>query len=124
MPLYAKGGNIRDWLYVGDCIRGVDFILEHGEVGEIYNLGGGSEVSNLELTRAILKEFGKSEEFIQYVPDRPAHDFRYSLNTSKLTRRGFQPASDFYAHLKSTVRWYQTHRSWWEPLKIDVYTVK
>jgi dTDP-glucose 4,6-dehydratase len=124
LPLYAKGGNVRDWLYVGDCIRAVDFILEHGKTGEIYNVGGGTEVSNLDLTKQILREFGKNEDSIQYVTDRPAHDFRYSLNTSKLKKLGFEIKSDFGERLKETIKWYQTHRPWWEALKTDAYTLK
>ncbi len=124
VPLYAKGENIRDWLYVGDCVRGVDFILEHGNTGEVYNLGGESELSNIELTRAILKEFGKGDETIQYVQDRPAHDFRYSLNTSKLKRLGYEVKPLFSRQLQETINWYREHHSWWQPLKKDVYTLK
>ena len=124
VPLYAKGENVRDWLYVDDCVKGTDYILEHGKIGEIYNLGGGCEMSNLELTRAILHAFGKGDEVIQPVADRPAHDFRYSLNTSKLKRLGFELKPHFQAHLQETIQWYQTHRSWWTPLKADMYTLK
>lgn len=124
VPLYARGENVRDWLYVGDCVRAVDFILERGKIGDIYNVGGGTEISNLELTRLILREFGKSEESIQYVADRPAHDFRYSLNTLKLKKLGFEIRTDFQECLKETIKWYQTHRSWWEALKTDTYTLK
>ena len=124
VPLYAKGENVRDWLYVGDCVRAVDFILEHGGVGEIYNVAGGSELSNIELTKKILKEFGKGDESIQYVADRPAHDFRYSIHADKLKRLGFTIESAFEKRLKETIAWYQSHRSWWEPLKVDSYTLK
>ena len=124
VPLYAKGQNVRDWLYVGDCVRAIDFILERGETGEIYNLGASSELSNIKLTKEILREFAKGDESIQYVQDRPAHDFRYSLNTSKLKHLGFEVKPEFQAHLKETIRWYQEHRSWWEPLKADAYTLK
>ena len=124
VPLYAKGENVRDWLYVGDCVKAIDFILEHGLAGEIYNLGGGSEVTNLELTRKIIKEFGKSDDAIQYVRDRPAHDFRYSLNTSKLKRLGFEIKPRFQDCLKETIKWYQSHRAWWGPLKTDAFTLK
>ena len=124
VPLYATGANVRDWLYVGDCIRGVDFILEHGNSGEVYNLGGGAELSNIELTRTILKKFGKGDEAIQYVQDRPAHDFRYSLDTSKLKRLGYEVKPLFLKHLQETINWYQEHPSWWQPLKKDVYTLK
>ena len=124
VPLYSKGENVRDWLYVGDCVRAIDFILERGAAGDVYNLGGSSEISNIELTKCILKEFGRGEEAIQYVPDRPAHDFRYSLDTSKLKRLGFEIKPQFRTHLKATIDWYQAHRSWWAPLKADAYTLK
>ncbi len=124
VPLYAKGKNVRDWLYVGDCVRGIDFVLQNGKTGEVYHLGGGSELSNIELTRALLKEFGKGEEAVQYVPDRPAHDFRYSLNTEKLGQLGFKIQPNFEARLQETIQWYQSHQSWWLPLKRDAFTLK
>ena len=124
VPLYAKGENVRDWLYVGDCVRAVDFILERGQAGEIYHVGGETEIRNLELTRQILREFGKNDESIQYVTDRAAHDFRYSLNTSKLKKLGFEIKPQFQERLKETIKWYQTHRPWWETLKTDAYTLK
>jgi dTDP-glucose 4,6-dehydratase len=124
VPLYAKGENVRDWLYVGDCVRAVDFIWERGKVGEIYHVGGNHEMSNVQLTREILHQFGKGDEAIQYVPDRPAHDFRYSLNTSKLKNLGFEIKPQFQKRLKETIEWYRTHRSWWEALKTDAYTLK
>ena len=124
VPLYAKGENIRDWLYVGDCARAVDFLLEQGQDGEIYNLGGGCEISNLELTRRLLKSFGKNESQIQYVADRPAHDFRYSLDTGKLSQLGFKIIPQFDEKLRETVAWYRDHESWWKPLKADAYTLK
>lgn len=124
VPLYAKGENVRDWLHVGDCVRATDFILEHGVAGEIYNLGGGCEMSNIELTKRILEEFGRGEDAVQYVRDRPAHDFRYSLDTSKLKRLGLEVKPQFRTHLRATIEWYRTHRSWWTPLKVDAYTLK
>ncbi len=124
VPLYANGENVRDWLYVGDCVRAVDFVVKKGEPGEIYNVAGNCEISNIELTRAILKESGKGEEYIQKVADRPAHDFRYSIDSSKLKRLGFDIKSNFETHLKETVRWYQDHAEWWKPLKKDAFTLK
>ncbi|OGW84498.1 MAG: dTDP-glucose 4,6-dehydratase [Omnitrophica bacterium RIFCSPHIGHO2_02_FULL_46_11] len=124
VPLYSKGENVRDWLYVGDCIKAIDFIMERGHAGEIYNLGGGHEMNNLDLTHHILYAFGKNDESIQYVQDRPAHDFRYSLNTLKLKKLGFEIQPKFETHLKETIEWYRAHRSWWEPLKTDTYTLK
>lgn len=124
VPLYAKGENVRDWLFVEDCVQAINFILKQGEVGEIYNVGSRSEINNIELTRSILREFGKGEEAIRYVPDRPAHDFRYSLDMSKLKRLGFEVKPQFNIHLTETVKWYRDHRSWWEPLKKDSFTLK
>lgn len=124
VPLYADGQNVRDWLYVGDCVMGIDFILDRGKTGEIYHLGGNSELSNIELTRAILKQFGKGEEAIQYVRDRPAHDFRYSLDCSKLRRLGFEVKPKLMAHLNDTIDWYREHQAWWQPLKADAFTLK
>lgn len=124
VPLYSKGENVRDWLYVGDCVEAVDFLLAHGEAGEIYNLGGDSEMNNLELTRRILKIFGKDERSIQYVTDRLAHDFRYSLDTGKLKKMGFKITPRFDERLRQTADWYRQHESWWKPLKTDTYTLK
>ncbi len=124
IPLYAKGDNVRDWLYVGNCVQAIDFILNHGQIGEIYNVGGDCELSNIELTRAILKELKKGEDSIQCVEDRPAHDFRYSLDTSKLKRLGFKIKPEFPTHLKKTIEWYRQHESWWKPLKKDAFTLK
>lgn len=124
LPLYGTGANVRDWLYVEDCVRAVAFILEHGQPGEIYNIGGGSELTNLTLARMILKILGQPDEMIQYVPDRPAHDFRYSLNVSKIKKLGFMIQSRFGECLRETIRWYQENRSWWQPLKKDIYTLK
>lgn len=124
VPLYAKGENMRDWLFVEDCAEAVDFLLTHGKPGEIYNLAGGSEMSNLELTRRILREFGKSEKDIQYAADRAAHDFRYSLDMGKLSRLGFKISARFNERLKETADWYRQHEPWWKPLKADAYTLK
>jgi dTDP-glucose 4,6-dehydratase len=124
VPLYGTGMNVRDWLYVGDCVKAVDFIIHNGTPGEIYNVAGGNEVNNLELTRLILNEFNLGEEMIDYVKDRLAHDFRYSLDASKLAKLGFSIKPNFKTLLSETIRWYQANPSWWKPLKRDAYTVK
>ncbi len=124
VPLYATGQNVRDWLYVGNSIQAIDFVLQKGETGEIYNVGGNCELSNLELTRSILAGFGKGEDMIQYVQDRPAHDFRYSVDTSKLKKLGFEAKSDFAKHIRETIDWYRNNESWWQPLKKDAFTLK
>lgn len=124
VPLYAQGENVRDWLFVEDCAKAVCFIYERGQIGEIYNVGGGSEVSNIQLTKSILKEFGVGEEMIQYVPDRLGHDFRYSVNTTKIEKLGFKITPNLADNLRKTIEWYKSNTSWWKPLKNDVYTIK
>ena len=124
VPLYGKGANIRDWLYVDDCGEAVDFVLQHGVSGEIYNVGGGCELNNSELAHLILKSLSETDRMIEYVQDRPAHDFRYSLETSKLKRLGFVIQPKFEAHLRQTIKWYQDNKAWWQPLKKDTYTLK
>lgn len=124
VPLYAKGENRRDWLFVGDCVRAVGFILKNGVPGEIYNVAGNCELTNIELTRLILKQFGKGDEAIQYVKDRPAHDFRYGLDGCKLEKLGFSVTSRFEDRLSETIEWYKAHPEWWRLLKADSYTLK
>ncbi|MHB8896947.1 MAG: GDP-mannose 4,6-dehydratase, partial [Candidatus Geothermincolia bacterium] len=117
VPLYGDGLNVRDWLYVTDNCAGIDLVLQKGEPGEVYNIGGGQERTNLEITTGILSALGKPESLIRYVEDRPGHDRRYSLDFSKLAALGYKPRSDFQAMLEETVRWYVDNRAWWEPLK-------
>jgi len=124
LPLYAKGENQRDWFYVEDNCRAIDLILREGEDGATYNVGTGKEISNLELSKNILKLFSKTKDFIEYVPDRPGHDFRYSLNTARARSLGFKPRYSFKQGLESTVEWYRQHEAWWRPLKEDKYTSK
>jgi dTDP-glucose 4,6-dehydratase len=117
VPLYGDGLNVRDWLHVDDHCRAVDFLLEHGRAGETYNVGGGNEVPNIDLTRRILSLVGKPESLIQRVPDRPGHDRRYSLDCAKLRALGWQPRVPFEDGLAATVAWYREHEGWWRPLK-------
>lgn len=118
VPLYGDGGNVRDWLHVADHCRGIELVLEHGRPGEVYNIGGGSELSNRELTDAILQQLGAGPEAVEWVKDRKAHDRRYSVDWSKAARElGYQPERDFAEGLIETVKWYSDHRSWWEPLR-------
>jgi dTDP-glucose 4,6-dehydratase len=117
VPMYGTGLNIRDWIYVEDHCSGIDFVMEHGKAGEIYNIGGGNELTNLEITHSILKALGKDESMIRYVEDRKGHDFRYSLDCSKLKKMGWKPKYDFDTALDATIRWYLDNRWWWEPLK-------
>jgi dTDP-glucose 4,6-dehydratase len=113
-PLYAKGENIREWLYVEDCAIGTYTVLEKGRVGEIYNLGSGQEKSNIDVARKILSFLGKSEHLIEFVQDRPGHDFKYSLNSDKIKNDlGFKAKTEFEAGLEKTVRWYMENEWWW-----------
>lgn len=117
VPVYGDGLNVRDWLFVTDNCAGIDLVLAKGEPGEVYNIGGGQERTNIEITRGILSELGKPESLIKYVDDRPGHDRRYSLDYSKLAKLGYKPREDFGTMLAETVRWYVDNRAWWEPLK-------
>jgi len=117
VPLYGDGLNVRDWLHVDDHARAVDMLLTKGKPGETYNIGGGNEVPNVELTRRILALVGKPESLIQPVADRPGHDRRYSLDCAKLRGLGWAPSVPFEAGLRATVDWYRTHESWWRPIK-------
>ena len=117
VPVYGTGNNIRDWLYVLDHCRAIDFILQHGEAGEIYNIGGGEEKTNLEITHGILDLLGKDDSMIEYVEDRKGHDFRYSLDFGKLRALGWEPEYSFGDALKATVEWYAENEWWWRPLK-------
>jgi dTDP-glucose 4,6-dehydratase len=117
VPVYGTGQNVRDWIYVLDHCRAIEFILRNGEVGEIYNIGGGAEMTNLEITGSILKILGKNDSMIEYVKDRPGHDFRYSLDCSKLRDLGWMPKHTFEEALEKTVRWYINNEGWWRKLK-------
>lgn len=117
VPVYGTGKNVRDWIYVLDHCKAVDFLLHNGKTGEIYNIGGGSERTNLEITKKIIDILGKDDSMIEYVNDRAGHDFRYSLDCSKLKALGWAPEHDFDGALTDTVNWYVKNRWWWEKLK-------
>ncbi|WP_244603620.1 dTDP-glucose 4,6-dehydratase [Methanococcoides sp. AM1] len=117
VPIYGTGLNVRDWIHVGDHCSGIDFVRKNGNIGEVYNIGGGSELTNLEITRRILEILGKDETMIRYVEDRKGHDFRYSLDCTKLKKMGWKPEYDFETALSNTIKWYVENRWWWEPLK-------
>lgn len=121
MPLYGDGLNVRDWLYVEDHCSAVDFIISKGVDGEVYNVGGGNELTNIVITDIILKMTDKSSDLIKFVDDRPGHDRRYALDCTKLTDLGWKAETDFEDAMKNTVEWYQNNRSWWEPLKSGEY---
>ena len=117
LPLYGEGKNVRDWLYVQDNCEGIDVVLHKGKAGEVYNVGGGTELENIELLKIILKETGKPPELMQYVKDRPGHDFRYSLDISKVKKLGWKPKHSFEDGLKETIKWYKENAAWWKKIK-------
>lgn len=117
LPLYGDGRNVRDWLYVLDNCEAIDLVLRRGADGEVYNVGGGHEVENIVLTRTILSLTGRPERLITPVKDRPGHDRRYSLDSTKVHRLGWRPRHRFDDALAATVRWYREHEAWWRPLK-------
>jgi dTDP-glucose 4,6-dehydratase len=117
VPLYGDGLNERDWLHVDDHCRALDLLIDAGMDGEVYNVGGGNHVRNIDLTRRILALAGKPESLIKPVADRPGHDRRYSLDTSKLRRLGWSPSAEFEQGLAETVRWYVQNQWWWRPIK-------
>ena len=117
VPLYGTGKNIRDWIFVLDNCEGLDTVLHNGKVGEIYNIGGGNEKTNLELTGLILNELGKDESQIEYVDDRLGHDFRYALDIEKVKKIGWEPKHSFEEAMKKTIKWYLENEDWWKKLK-------
>jgi dTDP-glucose 4,6-dehydratase len=117
VPLYGDGLNIRDWIYVMDNCAGVDVVLRKGVVGEIYNIGGGNETTNRELTEKVLSLLGVGDEMVEYVQDRLGHDRRYSIDCSKANALGWVPSRSLDEALAETVEWYRANRAWWEPLK-------
>jgi dTDP-glucose 4,6-dehydratase len=118
VPIYGNGLNVRDWLHVDDHCRGIELVTERGKSGEIYNIGGGTELSNLQLTKKILSRLGKDESYIQYVEDRLGHDFRYSVDISKIENElGFSPKVNWETGIESTINWYLENQSWWRKLK-------
>jgi dTDP-glucose 4,6-dehydratase len=117
LPLYGDGKYVRDWLYVEDHARALLFLLEKGTPGETYNVGGGNEVENIEITRRILSILGKPESLIRKVADRPGHDRRYALSTRKLEALGWKPTFDFEKGIESTVRWFVENEKWWRAIK-------
>jgi len=117
VPLYGQGLNVRDWLHVTDHCRGIHLVLTKGKPGDVFNIGGGRELSNLELTRVILEAMAVSEERIEEVVDRLGHDFRYSLNIEKITNQlGYKPEVDFEEGISQTIEWYKSSKKWWGPL--------
>jgi dTDP-glucose 4,6-dehydratase len=117
VPLYGDGGNVRDWLHVVDHCRALDLLIHDGKSGEVYNIGGGNEVKNVDLTHTLLRLVGKDTSLIRRVADRKGHDRRYSVSTEKLRAMGWAPSVAFEQGLKETVAWYQQNEWWWRPVK-------
>lgn len=118
VPLYGDGGNVRDWLHVSDHVRGIHLVLTKGRSGEVYNIGGGTELTNKELTQRLLDACGADWSSVDNVPDRKGHDRRYSLDITKIGQElGYAPQVSFDEGLARTVEWYRENRAWWEPLK-------
>jgi len=117
VPIYGDGLNVRDWLYVRDHCSGIDLVFHKGKGGEIYNLAAGNEKTNLEITKIILSELSFNESWIEYVKDRPGHDRRYSLETTKIRALGWKPEHNFNLAIKETIDWYRENEAWWKPIK-------
>ena len=115
LPVYGKGLNVRDWLYVKDHCKAIDMILQHGKISEGYNIGGHNEMRNIDIVKRICRELGKPDSLITYVTDRKGHDLRYAIDNTKIqTTLGWQPEVQFEDGIRKTIRWYQENRAWWE----------
>ncbi|MBD0289715.1 MAG: dTDP-glucose 4,6-dehydratase [Thermoleophilia bacterium] len=121
LPVYGDGRQVRDWLHVADHCSAIEFVLRAGERGEVYNVAGGEERENLDMTRRVLELTGRDESLVRHVRDRPGHDRRYSLDAGKLRALGWAPRRSVDEGLSETVEWYREHRAWWEPLKSGEY---
>lgn len=119
LPLYGDGLNVRDWIYVVDNCAAIDLVLHRGQEGEIYNIGGGNERTNIEITEIILRELGKPKELIRRIKDRPGHDRRYSIDSSRLVSLGFVPQYGFEEAMQNSVRWYRENEWWWKKVKSE-----
>jgi dTDP-glucose 4,6-dehydratase len=117
VPVYGDGSQIRDWLYVKDHCSAIYHVIKEGVNGEVYNVGGSQEVTNIDLTKRIIELMGKDESCIKYVNDRPGHDFRYSLSTEKIRALGWEPEYKIDTGLKATVDWYISNEAYWRKLK-------
>ena len=117
LPIYGDGRNVRDWLYVDDHCQAVDFVIKNGRSGEVYNIGGGQEMENIQITDIILRELKKPDSLKRYVKDRPGHDRRYSLDISKIRQMGWSPGHTFEKAIKRTIKWYVDNQEWWRRIK-------
>ena len=117
LPVYGKGENVRDWLYVEDHCKAIDLVIHKGRVGEVYNIGGHNEMRNIDIVKLILKELGKPESLITFVTDRKGHDLRYAIDPTKIHNElGWLPETKFADGIKKTIKWYLENQSWWEPI--------
>jgi dTDP-glucose 4,6-dehydratase len=115
LPVYGDGLNVRDWIYVIDHNKAIDLVLEKGRVGEVYNIGASQEMKNIDIVKLILKNLGKTEEMIEYVKDRPGHDRRYAIDSTKIrTELGWKPCFNFDEAIVQTIEWYKSNKNWWE----------
>ena len=117
LPVYGKGENVRDWLYVEDHCKAIDLIIHNGKVGEVYNVGGHNEMKNIDIVKLICKELGKPESLITYVTDRKGHDMRYAIDPTKIHNElGWLPETKFEDGIKKTIQWYLDNREWWQTI--------
>lgn len=115
LPVYGDGLNVRDWIYVIDHNKAVELVFEKGRVGEVYNIGASREMTNMEIIKLILNKLGKTEGLIEYVKDRPGHDRRYAIDSTKIqTELGWKPSFEFETAMESTIDWYLANKTWWE----------
>ena len=122
LPVYGKGENVRDWLYVEDHCKAIDLIVRRGRAGEVYNVGGHNEMRNIDIVKLICRELGKPESLITYVADRKGHDMRYAIDPTKIHNElGWLPETKFADGIQKTIRWYLDHRSWWEEIMSGEY---
>jgi len=122
VPVYGDGKQVRDWIYVDDHCQAVLSVLEKGEIGQVYNIGGGNELFNIDLTKMIIEQLGKDESLIEYVKDRPGHDRRYAIDCKKINEQlGWTPKMDFKEGLKKTIQWYLDNEDWWGAIKSGEY---
>ena len=125
LPVYGKGENVRDWLYVEDHCEAIDLIVRKGRVGEVYNIGGHNERTNLSVVKGILSILGKDESLIEYVTDRPGHDLRYAIDPTKISKElGWLPKTSFEEGIKKTVQWYLDNKEWWQHVFSGEYKCK
>lgn len=122
LPVYGEGKNVRDWLYVEDHCRAIDMIIHNGKLGEVYNIGGHNEKTNLDVVKTILKELGKSQDLIRFVDDRKGHDMRYAIDPTKINRElGWLPSTTFDEGIKKTIKWYLDNKPWWKNIMSGEY---